>query len=87
MAPYACWVHASFKQTLIDACNEFMETNDHGNDKAHLKLITQVAKDITDIAQNNNEALPDDMKKVISNYCGRYIYLMIISVCAQLVWK
>jgi len=82
MTTYSRWVHASFKQTLIDACDEFKKTNDHGDDKARSKLITRVAEDITDITRNNDEALPDDVEKVLSNYCGRYIYLMIISVCA-----
>lgn len=82
MPPYARWVHASFKQTLIDACEAYVQTNDRGNDKARSKLITQVTQDITDIARNNNETLPDDVEKVLSSYCGRYINLMIILVCA-----
>ena len=50
MAPYARWVHLSFKQTLIDACDEFLERNDCGTDKKHTEVIKRVSKDITDIA-------------------------------------
>jgi vacuolar-type H+-ATPase subunit H len=51
MAPYARWVHSSFKQTLIDACDEFLESNDRGTDKKRTEVIKRVSKDITDIAQ------------------------------------
>lgn len=64
MAPYSRWVHASFKQTLLDSCDDYMETNDRGTDKSRSKLITRVAKEITDIAQERSETLPDDLEKV-----------------------
>jgi len=65
MAPYSRWVHPSFRQTLMDACDEYLQSTDRGNDKTRSKLITRVAKDITDIAKEKNEALPDDLEKVI----------------------
>ena len=65
MAPYARWVLPSFKNTLLSACDEYMTTNDRGSDKARSKLITRVAKDITDIVEGNeNEKVPDDLEKV-----------------------
>ena len=41
-----------------------METNDRGTDKSRSKLITRVAKEITNIAQERSETLPDDLEKV-----------------------
>ena len=65
MAPYARWVLPLFKQTLLGACDEYMTTNDHGNDKTCSKLITRVAKDITDIVERNEgERVLDDLEKV-----------------------
>jgi len=66
MAPYARWVLQSFKQTLVNACDEYLDTNDHSNEKTRSRLITRVSKDISDIAQANNEAIPDDLEKVIT---------------------
>jgi hypothetical protein len=68
MAPYSRWVHPSFRQTLMDACDEFLQSTDCSNDKTWSKLITRVAKDITDIAKEKNESLPDDLEKVILMY-------------------
>jgi len=68
MAPYARWVHQSFKQILVDACDEYLDTNDRSNEKTRSKLITRVSKDISDIAQANKEAVPDDLEKVITPY-------------------
>ena len=34
--------------------------------KTHSKLITKVAKDITDIAQQMSEKIPDNLEKAIS---------------------
>jgi hypothetical protein len=64
MAPYARWVLPSFKDSLLSSCDEYLASNDRGSDKTRSKLITRVSKDITDIAQNNNERLPDDLEKV-----------------------
>ena len=49
----------------MDACDEYLQSTDRGNDKTRSKLITRVAKDITDIAKEKNEALPDNLEKVI----------------------
>ena len=64
MAPYSRWVKESFKQTLLDNCDEYLETTDRGTDKTRSKLITRVAQDITAIALAKKEELPDDLEKV-----------------------
>jgi len=64
MAPYSCWVKESFKQTLLDNCDEYLETTDRGTDKTRSKLITRVAQDIAAIALAKKEELPDDLEKV-----------------------
>ena len=68
MAPYARWVLPSFRQTLVDACDEYLDTNDRSNEKTRSKLITRVSKDISDIAQAKSEVIPDDLEKVITPY-------------------
>lgn len=67
MAPYSRWVHSSFRQTLLDYCNDYLDTSDRGSDKTRSKLITRVAQEITSIADAQVEAvtLPDDLEKVI----------------------
>jgi len=77
MAPYSRWVHSSFRQTLLDYCNDYLDTSDHGSDKTRSKLITRVAQEITSIADAQVEAvtLPDDLEKVIisnSNFISTY---------------
>jgi hypothetical protein len=64
MAPYSRWVHKSFKQTLLDNCDEYLETTDRGTDKTRSKLITRVAQDIAAIAEGKSVPLPDDLEKV-----------------------
>ena len=64
MAPYSCWVHKSFKQTLLDNCDEYLETTDRGTDKTRSKLITRVTQDIAAIAEGKSVPLPDDLEKV-----------------------
>jgi len=68
MAPYARWVHESFRKTLLDACDEYLDTNDRGNEKTRSKLITRVSKDISDIAQVEKEPIPNDLEKVVTAY-------------------
>jgi hypothetical protein len=65
MAPYARWVKESFKQTLIDSCDEYLDTNDRGNEKHRSKLITRVADEIGAIAKDKTEDVPDDLEKVL----------------------
>ena len=77
MAPYSRWVHSSFRQTLLDYCNDYLDTSDRGSDKTRSKLITRVAQEITSIADAQVEAvtLPDDLEKVIisnSNFISTY---------------
>jgi hypothetical protein len=64
MAPYSRWVLASFKQTLIDACDEYMKTTDRGTDKSRSTLITRISNEITEITSAKKEELPDDLEKV-----------------------
>jgi hypothetical protein len=64
MAPYARWALPSFKQILIDHCDEYLDTSDRGSDKSRSKLITRVANDIAAIAKDKKEAVPDDIEKV-----------------------
>lgn len=61
------WVHPSFRQTLLDHCDEYIDSSDRGTDKTRSKLITKVSKDIFDIVQAANEEiqLPSNIEKVI----------------------
>jgi len=67
MAPYSRWVHSSFRQTLLDYCDDYLDTSDRGTDKTRSKLITRIAQEITAIANAQVKAvtLPDDLEKVI----------------------
>ena len=64
MSPYSRWMNESFKQTLLDNCDDYLDTSDCGSDKSRSKLITRVAHDIAAIAQAKNLELPDDLEKV-----------------------
>ena len=67
MPPYSHWVHESFKLTLLKYCDGYLETNDHGTEKTHSKLITKVLQEIADIAKGQIDVhVPDDLEKVIS---------------------
>jgi hypothetical protein len=57
-------MNESFKQTLLDNCDDYLDTSDRGSDKTRSKLITRVAHDIAAIAQAKNLELPDDLEKV-----------------------
>jgi hypothetical protein len=87
MAPYARWVLPSFKQTLVDACDEYLKANDHSNDKPRSQLIARVSKDITDIAEANNEKLPDDLEKVCIIYSACCKCVDMFLVCPHMVWE
>jgi hypothetical protein len=64
---YSRWVLPSYKAILESHCDEFLESTDRGSDKARSKVITQVAKEITDDANQRNETLPDDLEKVATH--------------------
>ena len=64
MGPYSRWVKESFKQTLLNNCDEYLETTDRGTNKTRSKLITRVTQDIAAIALAKTEDLPDDLEKV-----------------------
>ena len=61
---YARWVHDSFRHVLVDASDKYLETNDRNSDKTRSKLINRICKEITIIANTNNESLPDELHKV-----------------------
>jgi hypothetical protein len=66
MSPYSHWVHPSFRQTLVNYCDEFLRTNDRGTEKTWSKLITQVSQEITDIVKGQEDVnVPDDLEKVL----------------------
>src|ERR1700729_394335 len=66
MAPYTRWVFPLFRTILVNHCDDYLNSSDRGTDNGRSKLITEVAKDITDIAQEKGENIPDDLEKVIS---------------------
>ena len=66
MAPYTHWALPSFRKIPVNHCDEYLNSTDYGTDKTCSKLITQVAKDITDIARQREEKIPDGLEKVIS---------------------
>ena len=65
MAPYNRWVLPSFRDTLLNHCDRYLESSDRGNDKSRSKLVVQVAQAIIDIARGNGESVPDDLEKVV----------------------
>src|ERR1700727_1430358 len=71
MVPYACWVFPLFRTILVNHCDDYLNSSDCGTDKGWSKLSTKVAKDITDIAQQMGETIPDDLEKVISLHIQR----------------
>jgi hypothetical protein len=84
MAPYACWVKESFKQTLIDSCDKYLDRNDRGNEKHWSKLITRVADEIGAIAKDKTEDVPDDLEKYFPVFVGVITtesHLQLSSVC------
>jgi hypothetical protein len=54
--------------------------------KKRSKLITRIAKDLTDIVQEKGEQLPDDLEKVTMMACARPKSSLIFPVCPHLVW-
>ena len=73
------WVHPSFRQTLLDNCDKYIDSSDRGSDKTRSKLITRVSKELTDIAQAATKAipLPSDLEKVI---------ILLIGVLENIDW-
>ena len=65
MAPYSRWVLPAFKDTLLSACDEYMRSNDCGNDKTRSMLITRISQEIAAIAQEKNERMLEELEKVI----------------------
>jgi len=85
MGQYSRWVQQSAKEILLSACDEYVQTSDRGSDKTRSKIITRVAKEITDKAAENNEPVPDDVEKVPLILHAIYTATLIIIVRSQLV--
>ena len=64
MAPYAHWVHDTFRHILVESCDEFLQTSDRRGDKARSQFVTNIASQITVIAEGLNTVLPEDLEKV-----------------------
>jgi hypothetical protein len=58
------WVLSSFKQLLIDASEEFMNTSDKAKDKPRTALVARVADQIRQIVDGTEDRLPDELEKV-----------------------
>jgi len=54
------------KDTLLSACDEYMRSNDCGNDKTWSMLITQISQEIAAIVHEKNERVLEELEKVIS---------------------
>jgi hypothetical protein len=89
MSPYSHWVHPSFRQTLVDYCDEFLQSSDQGTKKTRSKCITQVAQEITDIVKGaewhaHTERLG---KGNTSIKCHRLCWWLMFAVCPHMVWE
>ena len=73
MGPYARWMHDSFKEILVNSCDEYMQSSDRGTDKTRSNLIARVSTDITNIAKEKKAAVPDDLEKVILHFISHPI--------------
>ena len=82
---YNHWVHVSFRQTLLDDCDKFLQSIDRGKDKTCSKLITQVSNKITNITKEKKEILPDDLEKVESLLIFN-LFLMACSIQCVCIW-
>lgn len=58
------WVLPSFKQILIDSCQEFMNVTDKAKDKPRTALVTRVADQIRQAVNGTDATLPEDLEKV-----------------------
>ena len=58
------WVLPSFKQILIDSCQEFMNVMDKAKDKPRTALVTRVADQICQAVNRTDATLPEDLEKV-----------------------
>ena len=66
------WVQPSFKNILIDACQEYLNTTDKGKEKLRSALITRVAEEIRLVVAGTADTLPEDTEKV--HYHRMHIY-------------
>jgi len=58
------WVLPSFKNVLIDASQEFLDSTDKGKDKARTALITRIAGKIRQAVVQTGDPLPEELEKV-----------------------
>jgi hypothetical protein len=58
------WVLPSFKNILIDSCQEYLKTTDKGKEKSRSAFITRVSGEIRLAVEGTADQLPDDLEKV-----------------------
>ena len=60
------WVRDSFKNILLDNCQAYLRSNDHGKNKARTQLINDVANKIREAASASD--LPGELNKVCCDF-------------------
>ena len=58
------WVLPVFKDILIDASEEYLNSTDKSKDKTRTAMINRVAGDIRMAIEGTQDSLPDDLEKV-----------------------
>jgi len=58
------WVLPSFKNILIDTCQEFLQSTDKSKEKTRSSLITRVAGEVCQVIEGTTDTLPEDLEKV-----------------------
>ena len=58
------WVLPSFKNILIDSCQEYVNTTDKGKEKTRSTLIARVAGEVREVVEGTSDTVPDDLEKV-----------------------
>jgi hypothetical protein len=58
------WVTDAYKKILVENCQDYLASNNHGRDKVRKALITQVAEEITAAATESGDEVPANLEKV-----------------------
>jgi hypothetical protein len=58
------WVLPSFKNILIDASQEFLNSTDKGKDKARTALVMRIAGEVREAVATSGDPLPEELEKV-----------------------
>lgn len=77
LATMSPWVHESFKQTLIDSSEAYLNSHDRGPHKDRTIKIIEVCDKVKKIAKEANVLLPSDLQKVN--------FVLIFSIINQLI--